>query len=220
MATSLAADELAVGMITCEMFKGQTEVRPSDQRQAWAAFFQPRLQNAPEATPGPTGGWSEKKEGAHRPGRGRTPVLKIVQNQRFGRLRGDLPAPRLRHCRRRSISSRFRGFLSRRTPFRPSLARFGGGWCNLYERWSKWRIPLKRPPFRARRPPHHMTESAPYAYEIEQDGVVVASVSGPDHDQVRSEILRYARQYMQRGPITIWGTDTKSLFNILSHRSE
>jgi hypothetical protein len=64
-----------------------------------------------------------------------------------------------------------------------------------------------------------MTESAPYAYEIEQDGVVVASVSGPDHDQVRSEILRYARQYMQRGPITIWGTDTKSLFNILSHRS-
>jgi hypothetical protein len=63
-----------------------------------------------------------------------------------------------------------------------------------------------------------MTESAPYAYEIEQDGVVVASVSGSQ--QVRSEILRYARQYMQRGPITIWGTDTKSLFNILSHRSK
>src|SRR5215510_9749175 len=66
---SLEADESATGMITCEMFKGQTpEVRPSDQRQAWAPFFQPRLQNAPEATPGPTGGWSEKKEGAHRPG--------------------------------------------------------------------------------------------------------------------------------------------------------
>jgi hypothetical protein len=65
-----------------------------------------------------------------------------------------------------------------------------------------------------------MIESVPFAYEIEQNGIVVASVSGPDHDQVRSEILRYARQYMQCGPIIIWGTDTKSLFNILSHRSK
>src|SRR5215831_21063559 len=62
--TSLEADELAVGMITCEMFKGQ---------DSWSS--------TPDQTPGVGppdgwpfyrpivgGGWFEKKEGAHRPG--------------------------------------------------------------------------------------------------------------------------------------------------------
>lgn len=52
-----------------------------------------------------------------------------------------------------------------------------------------------------------------YHYEIEQDGIVVASVSGPDHNFVRGEIVRYARQYMMDGPISIRGDDVESLFS-------
>ena len=64
MTTSLESDELAVGMIACEMFKGQDSwSSPPDQRRAsgpsdgWP-FYRPIV----------GGGWFEKKEGAPRPG--------------------------------------------------------------------------------------------------------------------------------------------------------
>jgi len=60
--TSLEADELAVGMITCEMFKGQDSWSSTpDQRRLLPdgrPFYRPIV----------GGGWFEKKEGAHRPG--------------------------------------------------------------------------------------------------------------------------------------------------------
>src|SRR6516162_4047511 len=62
VATSLAADELAVGMITCEMFKGQTEVRPSDQRQAWALFSNLAFKTHQRPRLAPPGGGPKKKK--------------------------------------------------------------------------------------------------------------------------------------------------------------
>lgn len=53
-----------------------------------------------------------------------------------------------------------------------------------------------------RREPH-------YCYEVIQGGVVVASVEGDDHNQVRSEILHYARQYAQDGPCIVRGGDMR-----------
>ena len=62
MTTSLEADKLAVGMITCEMFKGQDSWSSTpDQRRLLPdgrPFYRPIV----------GGGWFEKKEGAHRPG--------------------------------------------------------------------------------------------------------------------------------------------------------
>jgi hypothetical protein len=39
-------------------------------------------------------------------------------------------------------------------------------------------------------------------FRIRQDGMTVAAVSGPD-DRAEGEILRYAMQYRQDGPLTI-----------------
>src|SRR6516164_5889935 len=61
VATSLAADESAVGMITCEMFKGQTEVRPSDQRQAWALFSNLAFKTHQRPRLAPPGGGPKKR---------------------------------------------------------------------------------------------------------------------------------------------------------------
>lgn len=36
-----------------------------------------------------------------------------------------------------------------------------------------------------------------------QDGIVVARVYGPDGERVQREILHYARQYEQDGPVRI-----------------
>jgi Uma2 family endonuclease len=65
-----------------------------------------------------------------------------------------------------------------------------------------------------------MAEPQTYAYEIEQGGIIVAGVSGPDHNQVRREIMHYIRQYMSEGPITVRGTDTASLFKVLGKPDE
>src|SRR5215813_6431519 len=75
--TSLEADELAVGMITCEMFKGQDSWSSTpDQRRASAlrtlALYRPIV----------GGGWFRKKEGAHRPGAAAMTYAKIEQNIR------------------------------------------------------------------------------------------------------------------------------------------
>jgi len=62
--TSLEADELAVGTITCEMFKGQDSWSSTpDQRRLF-------LDGRPFYRPIVGGGWFEKKEGAPRPGAG------------------------------------------------------------------------------------------------------------------------------------------------------
>ena len=41
------------------------------------------------------------------------------------------------------------------------------------------------------------------ACEIWQDGICVASVTSDDEVELTREILHYAQQYMQDGPITI-----------------
>jgi len=62
--TFLEADELAVGTITCEMFKGQDSWSSTpDQRRLF-------LDGRPFYRPIVGGGWFEKKEGAPRPGAG------------------------------------------------------------------------------------------------------------------------------------------------------
>jgi hypothetical protein len=38
-----------------------------------------------------------------------------------------------------------------------------------------------------------------YAFELIQDGIVVASVFGPDRDRCFAEIMHYAQQYAQDG---------------------
>lgn len=45
-----------------------------------------------------------------------------------------------------------------------------------------------------------------YEFEIWQGGIAVAMGSGPDLDAVRREMLHYATQYIQDGPITIKGS--------------
>jgi len=49
-------------MITCEMFKGQTEVRPSDQRQAWALFSNLAFKTHQRPRLAPPGGGPKKKK--------------------------------------------------------------------------------------------------------------------------------------------------------------
>ena len=72
MTTSLEADELAVGMITCEMFKGQDSWSSTpDQRR-----LLPGRQAVLSSYCGR--GWFEKKEGAHRPGAARSQFAKPV----------------------------------------------------------------------------------------------------------------------------------------------
>jgi hypothetical protein len=45
-----------------------------------------------------------------------------------------------------------------------------------------------------------------YHFEIWQGGVMVVEGSGPDLDEVGREMVRYAVQYVQDGPITIKGS--------------
>lgn len=45
------------------------------------------------------------------------------------------------------------------------------------------------------------------SYDLIQNGVVVASVSGTDPDRVRAEIMHYAMMYSEDGPCTIKGPD-------------
>jgi hypothetical protein len=49
-----------------------------------------------------------------------------------------------------------------------------------------------------------------YSFEIWQDGVCVAGASGTNGPRVMSEIMRYARQYMQDGAIEIRGKNKQS----------
>ena len=77
--TSLEADELAVGMITCEMFKGQDSWSSTpDQRRAPALRTAGRFIGLLWA-----GGWFEKKEGAHRPGADTPDLCNNLQFSRF-----------------------------------------------------------------------------------------------------------------------------------------
>lgn len=52
---------------------------------------------------------------------------------------------------------------------------------------------------------------AEYSFELEQDGIVVASVSGSDLEAVRREIWHYAMVYGQDGPVSIRGADVAAL---------
>lgn len=45
-----------------------------------------------------------------------------------------------------------------------------------------------------------------YHFEIWQGGIVVAGGSGPDAEEVCQEMVRYATQYVQDGPIKITGS--------------
>lgn len=45
-----------------------------------------------------------------------------------------------------------------------------------------------------------------YHFEIWQGGICVASGSGPDLHETGREMVRYATQYVQDGPITIKGS--------------
>jgi hypothetical protein len=45
-----------------------------------------------------------------------------------------------------------------------------------------------------------------YRFDIWQGGIVVASGSGYDAEAVCSEMVRYAAQYVQDGPIKITGS--------------
>ena len=42
-----------------------------------------------------------------------------------------------------------------------------------------------------------------HEFQLEQDGIVVAGVSGQDRDKVWAEIIRYALQYSQDGPCKV-----------------
>ncbi len=45
-----------------------------------------------------------------------------------------------------------------------------------------------------------------YEFKIWQNSIVVAEGSGPDLDDVRRDMLHYATQYVQDGPIKITGS--------------
>lgn len=42
-----------------------------------------------------------------------------------------------------------------------------------------------------------------YEYQVIQDGIVVASAWGRDHDDVLSQAAHYAAVYAQDGPVTL-----------------
>jgi hypothetical protein len=56
-------------------------------------------------------------------------------------------------------------------------------------------------------------------YEIWQDGICVASVTGANDVECRREIMRYAFQYMQDGAIEIRGPNAKAVFDQLAGRT-
>lgn len=47
------------------------------------------------------------------------------------------------------------------------------------------------------------TLSREYEYQVIQDGIVVASAWGRDHDAVLSQAAHYAALYAQDGPVTL-----------------
>ena len=44
-----------------------------------------------------------------------------------------------------------------------------------------------------------------FTFELWQDGFAVASATASDVEQARREIMHYARQYVQDGPVEIKG---------------
>lgn len=56
-----------------------------------------------------------------------------------------------------------------------------------------------------------MSDVREYEFEIEQDGMVVASGSGSDRDRIRSMAMHYALMYAQDGPVTMRIADSRFL---------
>lgn len=56
-------------------------------------------------------------------------------------------------------------------------------------------------------------------YEVWQDGICVASVTSNNQDDAKREIMRYAIQYMQDGPIEVRGPDLRTVVNRIVGRS-
>ena len=52
---------------------------------------------------------------------------------------------------------------------------------------------------------------ADYTFELWQNGIMVASVDGPDLIRVRAEIMHYAAQYIEDGPLEIRGANVAAL---------
>src|SRR5262245_53171308 len=102
--TSLEADELAVGMITCELFKGQDSWSSTpDQRRASALRTAGRFIGLLWA------GGGSKKEGAYRPGRNGDLRLQPILFSIMGACKNATPLTRWKTRVRRLLLWRFFG---------------------------------------------------------------------------------------------------------------
>lgn len=56
--------------------------------------------------------------------------------------------------------------------------------------------------------------SKDFEFELWQDGIMVASVSAPNYDDAKREILHYSVMYGQDGPVEIRGANGAVLASI------